>query len=107
MRNETIWKNLARPFTFALAVLGLAAGCDPPPEGGDVAATDQALNGSLLTKSLLTRKNLTTTTNEIERRNDTVFYYGQVGVAADGSLGQGAVDPTLSTLTKFKSWYGF
>lgn len=90
----------------ALAVLFLAAGCDPPDEGWGSEETSQALNGSLQNKGPLTKKSIATT-DEIERRDDTRAYYQQVGIGADGSTSAGTIESGLSHLSDFLNHYGF
>jgi hypothetical protein len=107
IKTKTPIKTRWRPdiLTGAAAVLSLAAGCDVPP-GSDIGVTSAPLNGALLTNSNLTRKNVAVT-GEIDRRNDSNFYYNQTGLGSNGSTGPGTVGANMKRLSDFLARYGF
>jgi hypothetical protein len=94
------------PAVLALAVPLLAVGCAAPPtDDGVVASTSEALNGTLVNKGPLTRKSLSNTSSEADRRKDTDGYYNNIGVSADGSKRDGTIASTLGTLKAFIGFY--
>jgi hypothetical protein len=89
----------------ALALFALAAGC-APPEDELPERKDQALNGSLSSKSNLSRKTITTA-DEFERRKDTDLYHREVGLDPNGGYTSGTIAPFMTSFTSFKNRYGF
>jgi len=94
-----------RPLGLAAAWLLSACSSKTVSDEDSLNTTQQALNGSLNPQGFLVNKSFSQTTEAL-RQSDTQAYYTTVRVGSNGVSG-GTIASDLSTLSAFKTFYGF